>query len=67
LFQDPTTTVFSEADKADIEFLHDKAKVLEKYQMQNLLSQDETKSLTEYKNDSKTAMNTLLIQVGILS
>jgi len=49
LFQDPTITVFPEADRADIEFLHDKAKVLEKYQMQNLLSQDEIKSLTEYK------------------
>jgi len=53
LFQDPTITVFPEADKADIEFLYDKAKVLEKYQMQNLLSQDESKILIEEKRKSQ--------------
>jgi len=62
LSQDPTTTVFPDDDRADYEFLFDKAKVLGKYQMQNLLSSEEIQILQEndglpFNNQNDTDMH----------
>ncbi len=48
LYTDPTTAIFPEDSKADIEFLVEKRKVLEKYEMLDLISADEMKLLEDH-------------------
>ncbi len=50
LYTDPTTAIFPEDNQADIQFLVEKSKVLEKYEMTHLLSADEMKLLEDHNN-----------------
>jgi len=47
LYTDPTNAIFPDDDVADTEFILEKMKVLEKYQMLDRLTDDEVKIITE--------------------